>query len=210
MPQVTSGIRSILSRPIVYDGLQNLMGARRNMRILADRLICAKSGDYVLDIGCGTARMLEFLPPLNYWGYDISSEYITAARERFGDRGQFFCKPFERTELAQLPRFNIVLASGLLHHLDDCAASDLISLAAKALKPDGRFISIDPCFVPDQNPIARWLIASDRGQNVRDEVGYRQLATGAFHDIQGTVHHRLWIPYTQWIMDCRVARNPPL
>ena len=62
-------------------------------------------------------------PMSDYWGYDISEAYIAQAKTRFGQRGQFNCKQLQFEDLAVLPKFDVVLALGLLHHLDDSGRS---------------------------------------------------------------------------------------
>ncbi len=203
MSQITSGLRSILSHPVIYDTLQNIMGAQQIRRDLVKNFIRSTSHNRILDIGCGTAEILTNLDESSeYWGYDISPGYIDAAKTRFGERGNFQCARLDRVELEKLPKFDIVLAVGVLHHLDNDVAENLFALARDALSEGGRMITIDPCLAPGQNAIARYLILRDRGQNVRDSKGYRALATSAFPKIEGTIKHRAWIPYMHWIMEC--------
>lgn len=179
------------------------MGARRGRRDFSKNFVRAYPGCRLLDVGCGTAQILDYLPEgVDYWGYDINSEYIEAAQAKFGGKGQFACRMLEESELAGILPFDIVLASGLLHHLDDDTARNVLRLARLALKPGGRFVSIDPVFAADQNRIARILVTRDRGQNVRDAEGYLALARHEFHLVEGMVRHRTWIPYTHWIMEC--------
>jgi hypothetical protein len=92
---------------------------------------------------------------------------------------------------------------GVLHHLDDTTARQFVMIAKAALKQGGRILTLDPCFAPGQNPIARFLIARDRGQHVRNPDGYLALADGAGLNATGKVVHQAWIPYTHWIMECR-------
>jgi SAM-dependent methyltransferase len=203
MSQITSGIRTILSLPIVYNTVQNIMGGKGIRDELVNDIIRPIKGMRILDIGCGTAEILAHLPDgTKYWGYDISPEYIASAKQRYGVRGTFHCGIFDRTELEKLPKFDVVLATGLLHHLDDSEAIELFALARAALVEGGRIITIDPCLAPGQNPIAKYLIERDRGQNVRDQAGYHSLARQTFASINGTLRHRIWIPYTHWIMVC--------
>ena len=103
-----------------------------------------------------------------------------------------------------MPPFDIVLACGVLHHLDDNSGHQLLTLAKQALVPGGRFISIDPVFTLKQNPIARFLIERDRGQHVRDAEGYMNMARQVFEFVSGKVRNRTWIPYTHWTMECIV------
>ncbi len=94
------------------------------------------------------------------------------------------------------------MAVGVLHHLDDEAVLQLLELAKSALKDGGRLVTLDPCFDKDQNPIARYLVSKDRGQNVRSADQYHELGCNVFEQVTGEVKHRSWIPYTHWIMEC--------
>jgi SAM-dependent methyltransferase len=203
MGQIITGLRSVLSHPWIYDSFQNIMGARSGRRDFSTNFVRAYPGSRLLDLGCGTAQILDYLPEgVDYWGYDINPEYIAAAQTKFGGKGRFACRLLEESEMARILPFDIVLAIGLLHHLDDDTARNVLRLARLGLKPGGRFVSIDPVFVADQNPIARVLINRDRGQNVRDAEDYLALARHEFHLVEGMVRHRIWIPYTHWIMEC--------
>ena len=203
MSQITSGARAILSHPVIYDTLQNIMGAHEVRRELVENFVKPSPNCRILDIGCGTAEILPYLPAsVGYWGFDISRPYIKAAKTRFGSRGHFHCGLLDKTALNELPKFDVVLVIGVLHHLDDDVAANLFALTREALGEHGRMITIDPCLAPGQNPIARYLIRHDRGQNVRNADGYRALAIKTFQNVCGTLSHRRWIPYTHWIMEC--------
>lgn len=203
MSQITSGLHAILSKPAIYNLFQNAMGAVRVRRDFVRDFVKPTKNIRILDIGCGTAEILHCLPEdSEYWGYDISPQYIEAARERFGSRGRFHCGFLDREALLSMPKFDVVLAVGVLHHLSDHEANSLFALANEALKDEGRMVTLDPCFANGQNPIARYLIGKDRGQNVREAEGYRALAAGSFSKIRGVLRHRAWIPYTHWIMEC--------
>lgn len=207
MAQITDGIRAVLSFPPVYNALQNIMGAKKVRGELVSEFIRPTPRCRVLDLGCGTADILQHLPAdVEYYGYDMSARYIAAARARYGERGNFQCALLDEAGVAALPKFDCVLALGVLHHLEDEQARDLFSLACNALREGGRLITIDPCLAEEQSAIARWLILKDRGQNVRDSQGYTALLGGEkdrqFAHVEGALRHRKWIPYTHWIMEC--------
>nr|WP_269845550.1 class I SAM-dependent methyltransferase [Mycobacterium lehmannii] len=180
------------------------MGARRGRDWIVRDLIRPFSSMRVLDLGCGPAQILGHLPAnVTYVGYDMSPEYIEAARRNFGPRGTFHCGLLQQAEVSRLEPFDLVMGIGVLHHLDDETAREFMKLAKMALKPKGRTLTLDPCFTPRQNPVARFIISRDRGQHVRDETGYRALGHGIFASISGRVTHQTWIPYTHWAMECR-------
>ncbi|MCD9098591.1 class I SAM-dependent methyltransferase [Luteimonas fraxinea] len=206
MAQKTDGLRAVLSHPAFYDFLQTALGAgRARARMMSDH-IRPRKDDRVLDIGCGTAELLPYFPvDIDYVGFDLSSRYIDAARKRYGDRGRFECMDvadFQDTQVRQHGA-DLVLAIGILHHLDDDQARSLINVASSMLRPGGRFISMDGTLVAGQSAAARGLILRDRGQNIREPDGYAGLATGSFTEIKPVVRHDLlYVPYTHCILEC--------
>jgi len=202
MSQINYGLRGILSNPLFYSLFQSLMGARKARRNIVDNYICPFSGMKILDLGCGPADILAYLPDVQYFGYDLSEYYINQARKRFGNRGEFYCKQFEFSDLKDLPLFDMVIALGLIHHLDDQVAKCLIRTAFESLKQGGKLLTIDPCFHSSQNYIAKFLIRNDRGQNVRDYAGYEELVKLVCKRPRIEIHHTSWIPYTHCFTLC--------
>ncbi len=208
MAQITSGIRSILSHPAIYNFTQNFLGVRKARKVLVDEYFPKRKGLKILDIGCGTAEILEFLPDdIHYIGFDASTKYIEQAKKRFGHRGDFFAELVKSAHLENLGKFDVVLAFGLLHHLDTPEAETLFQIAAEAVNHNGIVITVDPCFTPEQSAFARWLIEHDRGQDVRDEKGYQQLADSFFSSIASTPRYDLLrVPYTYLIMSSKMPK----
>lgn len=202
MAQITTGLRAVLSSPCAYDFFQDIMGARSVRRELILKHIRPISGSRILDIGCGTARILDFLPDVEYHGFDLSRRYIDAAVRRYGSRGAFNCALVEQAILDHLEPFDIVMATGLLHHLNDEQSDGVMRLAHSALRAGGRMVTIDPCYVEDQNSASRYFVSRDRGQNVRNQESYAALAKPVFTNVEAFVQHRSWIPYTHCILEC--------
>lgn len=202
MGQITTGLRAVLSNPAVYSAFQNLMGAHKSRAKFVSNDVRPVSGCAILDIGCGPAEILAYLPEVDYWGFDISQEYVDSASKRFGQRGHFRCQHLTMADIEALPPFDIVMALGVLHHMDDLAATELFRLGARALKPGGRLLTLDPCLEDGQNPLARILVKNDRGQNVRTRSGYAALAQAVFEAPRVEVRHQRWIPYTHCFIEC--------
>ena len=204
MAQITSGIRSVLSFSSAYDLMQNLAGARRGRELFCRDYLRPKSGDAILDIGCGTAAILDTLPAdINYFGFDLSESYIAAAEAKYGARGHFFCRDINDLDEGTLPPCNLAITSGLLHHLDDQEARFLLGNIHRRLAPGGRLVTIDGCFHPDQSYAAYLMLKADRGQNIRTAEAYAELVRPFFGKIVVHVRHDMnRIPYTHAILEC--------
>jgi cyclopropane fatty-acyl-phospholipid synthase-like methyltransferase len=159
----------------------------------------------LLDIGCGPADILDALPPgIDYTGFDPNERYVKDAQRRFGQRGKFHCRQITTGRKEELSDFDLVLACGVLHHLDDSEVMDLFSLAKAVLNSGGRLITIDGCLVRGQSRIARLLLDQDRGQFVRTEAAYLALASKVFGSVTSHIRHDLMrIPYTHLIIELR-------
>src|SRR4051794_36463986 len=168
-------MRTLLRLPAFYRLFRRAVGGRGRDRF-AEEFIRAQPGDRVLDIGCGPGDILAHLPRVDYVGIDLDANYIRAARKRYGALGEFFHESVEDTVVRAPGTFDIVLAVGVLHHLDDRGAARLLAVARDALKPGGRLVALDGCFVAEQSPAARLMLRLDRGRFVRAPEEYRRLA----------------------------------
>lgn len=199
--QRTTGWRSVLSLAPVYRLAQRLIGADRFRAVLTSEVIRATPDDRILDLGCGTADILEHLPAVDYVGVDPSERYVGAAVARFGDRGTFVTSAAERFDESS-PDRTITMAIGVLHHLDDDAAREMLAVAAASLVDGGRFVAIDPTLVEGQHPIARLLVSRDRGQHVRPPAEQEALVQTAFPDVRVSVRHDLLrTPYSHVVVE---------
>jgi SAM-dependent methyltransferase len=202
---VNLDLRRVLALPWAYRTFIRLIGSEEKRARYYREFLGARPGDRVLDIGCGPADVLSYLPPVEYYGFDMNPSYIDSARERYGDRGSFYCRRVSRDAIDDVGgQFDLVLATSVLHHLDDDEARALFDLAYNALRPGGRLISCDGCYVPGQNPLARLIISTDRGRHVRDEANYVRLARQVFENVTATIREDLSrIPYTYILLECR-------
>jgi SAM-dependent methyltransferase len=197
-------LSSLLNLPSGYRLFRRTVGGESAWKTYLAEYVKPAPSDKILDIGCGPADVLNYLPAVNYTGLDISPEYIRSAKERFGSRGRFVCGDVGLATIeGEQGTFDLVLATGVIHHLDDAQAAKLFDLARRALRPTGRLVTFDGCYVTEQSRIARWLLANDRGKFVRSREEYLRLASARFSKTEPHVRHDLLrMPYTHLIMRC--------
>lgn len=204
-PERTTGWRSVFSLAPVYRLAQKAIGADRFRRTLTDEIIVASTEDRLLDLGCGTADILDHLTATDYVGVDPSENYIRNARARYGNRGTFVTSAGEHFALKGKDR-TIALAVGVLHHMDDETVQEMLEVASAALQTGGRFISIDPTLVDGQHWVARQLVSRDRGQHVRSPEAQHALVAQVFPNAEVEVRHDLLrTPYSHVIVQATSA-----
>jgi SAM-dependent methyltransferase len=208
MSHRTTGLYRILERPGVYERFQRLLGARRSRARFVDEFLKPFGGASLLDIGCGTASLLDDLPAdVDYTGFDLNPAYIEAAQRRYGSRGRFLCARVGREgNPVGAQEFDFVVAKGLIHHLDDEEAHLLLESARKVLRPGGVFVSMDNVFHEGQRWIARLLTSLDRGGRVRSPQDYSALVEAHFEDVQTRlVSDMMAVPYDHFIIRARAT-----
>jgi SAM-dependent methyltransferase len=143
-------------------------------------------GGLIIDIGCGTAEVLNYLPPnVEYIGFDRSQGYLNKARARYAHRNaRFHCEELSPHFTLRGRRADAILAFGLIHHLDDAMSSDLFRVAKKMLGVNGFLLTLDPVYVDGQSAVARYIISKDRGTAVRTERAYKELACREFSSVE--------------------------
>lgn len=132
----------------------------------------------VLEIGCGPGTNAGLFGHTEYLGIDISHDYVSAARRRFGER---FLQA-DATQILPLEgkEFKTVFMNSLLHHLSDTHVRTILRQLAAVLPDSGRIHVMDLVF-PARRGIARWLARHDRGHFARPLAAWRKLFADAFH-----------------------------
>ena len=203
--QCDSGLRGWLKIPFLYNAFQAAVGATALRRRLVQNHVRAKPGDKIIDIGCGSAPILQWLPEVEYLGLDINPGYIAVARRTYGSRGTFIVGNLQTVQAdSRFKAADIVIAIGVLHHLDDEEAEQCIQFAHDVLKAEGRFICHEACWIPNQGTISKYIMSTDRGRNIRTEQQYCELAAKAFKRVDTWIDMKpMRIPYVTVVLECQ-------
>ena len=203
MSQRTSKIYNLINSPLFYIFFQKIMsGTSFRKKIIIKNIKNSKVK--VLDIGCGPAEVLNYIPNSVYYGYDIDPRSINYAKKKYKDKNHhFFCKKFGKSEIKKLPKIDYVILFGIVHHLNDEEVKNLFELCKKVMKKNAVLLTEDPILIKNQNPIARFFIKNDRGMNIREKSNYLKLFNAYFKNIRTKITHQFFVPYTWFSTICK-------
>ena len=196
-------IKIILENPVIFNLFEKFMGVSRPRKKFINNYVCPKRNDKILDLGCGTGELITYLPSnIEYLGLDNNPNYIKSAKKKYSEYGEFQCVGVEEnTSFIKKNYFDIVMSAGVIHHINDEVALELIKKAYYALKPGGTFVSFDPVLVENQNFISRFLIKNDRGEFVRTKEQYKRLISEIYKEYETFHMNNLhYFPYDLFIM----------
>jgi ubiquinone/menaquinone biosynthesis C-methylase UbiE len=211
--QDDSGLKRVLTISKLYDLFQNLIGGEKARKWVAKEIWKLRGGEKVVDMGCGPGSSLDYLPEnIDYWGIDLSETYIETARKQYPTRGNFLvgtAADFINSSDTRLDKTDLILCNGLLHHLCDEEAVEVLELSKRILKPGGRLVCLEATFLVHQTWLSKWIISKDRGRYIRSEREWKKLIGKVFNSYStDVVTGLIRIPYTHLIIEC--FREPSL
>ncbi len=170
----------VLELNAAYDLYQNIVGGVRYRNSYVRRILeLNRERCNFLDLGSGTSEILDvFSEKHNYIGLDNSNKYLSKARVRSNRCSSFqvFNYDLSKSGWADLVDKETAkdkpidaIALGLLHHLDDEAASTLLKEVHQTVEERGYLFTVDPTITNETKRIAKWFANNDRGQFVRSE-----------------------------------------
>jgi ubiquinone/menaquinone biosynthesis C-methylase UbiE len=152
----------------------------------------------VLDFGCGIGTYALDFRQSDYLGIEPLSGCIEKANKMHRTHNSNFIVGDHLT-LKTIPdsSFDLVIAIGVLHHIDDKIFSEFVKEAHRMLKPGGRLTTFDPVIHDEQSFASRWVVSRDRGKWVRTSEDYLLPVRGIFQkNVTSKIYRRLLrIPY---------------
>ena len=188
----------LLETTQIYAKFQKLMYVQNSSEVLVSEYIKPFTNCTVLDVGCGPAAILNYLPKTKYFGLDHNAKYITAASKKYGAKGTFICAEVDQLGDYGLKSFDRILLLGVMHHLTDDQLSALMASIKGLLNSDGILITFDVALEDNQHPVAKFLAKNDRGKFVRTKSHYLSFIEAHFSLETADIRREfLRMPYTQ-------------
>jgi demethylmenaquinone methyltransferase/2-methoxy-6-polyprenyl-1,4-benzoquinol methylase/phosphoethanolamine N-methyltransferase len=135
-----------------YDRIVNLVsfGKEKSWRKQIVALARLKSGEKVLDVGCGTGSLAliakaQVGPTGQIYGTDASPEMIEVAQKKATQAGVDVTFQVDLIENITFHdnQFDVVLSSLMMHHLPDDLKREGLAEIYRVLKPGGRLLVVD-------------------------------------------------------------------
>ena len=128
----------------------------------------------MLELGCGTCDFLYYFENCYYTGIDLDPKYIEKAKKRYHNRKntQFICKDLNEFAKDCNDRYDLILMTGVIHHISNAEVEECFSIIKRLLSEDGIFFSFDAVYVDGMSCFEKFLADLDRGKYVRHKDEY--------------------------------------
>lgn len=171
---IVNFLYALLDEPCFFSLAQRLVSADyRSIRQVIRQELGPVTGQWVIDLGCGTGNLADEFGGACYVGVDLDLAYVRFARRT--TRGQFAV--MDMTELAlRDDAFDAALAVGLTHHLDDRSAKQLACEIRRVCRDRALVLIVDIVLPHRWNLLERarqrW---AERGRFLRPSEVYQAL-----------------------------------
>lgn len=200
----------ILRFSFVYKTFQFLVARKDTYQIIFQNIFQTDENSIVLDCGCGPAQYRNLIKCSKYVGIDFNQKYIQKAISKFPD-DKFYLSDISNFDFKEDDKYSHIILLGLLHHLNDTNAKNLLNKLLKQLTDNGKVVTIDPIYIFNKNgfypKIANYLAFKDRGNYVRTKEEYDQLIDSKSASLQSKAYEKLLrVPLFHYVMYIYVAK----
>ena len=194
----------LLDNPLIWEAsrfaLDMSFNLYRKRVAVLNKWELLKDNPSVVDIGCGIGSYARVTGG-EYLGIDMNCRFIDYARRKHKRPNQSFRCVDATTLVKEQIRFKLALMVDFLHHLSDEQCVQLLNDCSRLA--ESYVISFEPV-THQPNPVGRWIVEHDRGENLRSLDALLQLFAAAKLDIVKNEELRLGPINTRAIL----ARRP--
>jgi ubiquinone/menaquinone biosynthesis C-methylase UbiE len=129
----------------------------------------------VLDFGCGIGYHSKEFIDSEYLGIEPLSDCVNKANRMFkNSENNFIVGDHESLKSIKDSSYDLIIALGVLHHINDSIFDEFIKESHRILKVGGRLTTFDPVYHNGQSKISKWVVSRDRGTWIRTTEGYSE------------------------------------
>lgn len=191
-------IAKIFDNANLYKLFQYCISRRGTDEIIRDEILKPKNVNDVLDFGCGIGYHANEFLESNYLGIEPLQGCVDKANLMFSRSGaEFIVGDHNVLRIFPDSSYDVVMAIGVLHHIDDLIFHEFLKESLRILRPGGRLTTFDPVLHDQQSLLSRWVVRRDRGQWVRKEGEYLSTVSTYFgQNMNSKIYSKLLrIPY---------------
>jgi len=191
-------LSDVFDNPKLYELFQYGVARPGTPSIIRDEVLKPIGVQKVMDFGSGIGYHSRIFDKSEYLGIEPLEGCVKRANNLHHAPNRKFLVGDHRT-LKKIPSasFDLVIAIGVLHHIDDETFSEFIKESYRILRTGGRLTTFDPVLHENQSVLSRWVVKRDRGKWVRAESEYSAIIASSFpRDIKSKIYSGLLrIPY---------------
>lgn len=200
-------IYKILRLSFVYRTYQYLVIKKSTYNFIYQYIFKTNENSIVLDCGCGPAQYRKLIKSKKYIGVDFNPNHIQTAKKNYPN-DIFYEGDLSKFDFQIIGKVTDVLLFGLLHHLNDENAKNLINNLLNQLEKNGKLTAIDPVYVIQKNfydSFANFIASKDQGNYVRKENEYRKLVNSELATVETQIYKNLLrIPFYLHILKIKI------
>jgi 2-polyprenyl-3-methyl-5-hydroxy-6-metoxy-1,4-benzoquinol methylase len=160
---------------------QRWIGGSKDKQSIA--LSCYAGQKAILEIGCSVGNIADAfraLPDISYTGIDIDGKAIGVARRRFPGAAFRFLEESVQEHCQGGARYDYILVAGMLHHVDDAMAVDILRATQSLSLPGSIIVVYDPDTLTLADPAyMHWFYKLEQGKFLRSHAETEALIRSA-------------------------------
>jgi len=145
---------------------QRLIGGSKDKQALALSRYAGQRS--ILEIGCSVGNIADAfrsLQGISYTGIDIDGKAIRVAQQRFLGLEFRFLKESVEEHAQSGSRYDYILVAGMLHHVDDATAIDILRSTRSLSSSGGTVLIYDPdTLMSSDSALVHWYYKLEQGK----------------------------------------------
>ena len=197
-------LSQVFDSPKLYELFQSIVSRQGTLDTIKNEIVKPDQIMSVLDFGCGIGNHSELFKSAHYLGIEPLEACVAVANRKYANSTVEF-RVGDHLDLKSLPdsSFDLIIAIGVLHHINSEIFIEFVKEAFRILKPGARLTTFDPVFHKEQSKMSEWIVKQDRGSWVRTESGYVEIVERNF---QGKIDTKIYskllrIPYDHIVIN---------